>query len=187
MQSIKNSFRFIVVSIVLLFTMTIFISCDIKFKAKADREELPDFVIGDYKHISADNSGRKEFELKASRAKMYNAKNDIFLYNMTMIFYKKNGGVKSFLSADSGYANKASVDVVAEGNVKLLSDNKATLDANKVYWDNTKKIFYTHSNEMVTITRGSMVTRGYNLRTDNELKEVKLESPQTTIKSMKEK
>ncbi|MGA2141697.1 MAG: LPS export ABC transporter periplasmic protein LptC, partial [Brevinematales bacterium] len=87
-----------------------------------------------------------------------------------------DGTTKSFLSANGGYMNKLTSDIYAEGKVKILSDNQSTLEANKVYWDNKKKIFYSNPDELVVLRRGNSVIRGYNLLADAGLKQVTLDN-----------
>ncbi len=151
-------------------------SCGVKFKNTSHkRNELPDAVLGDFKYTSANSMGQREWDIKATDAKMYNTKNEIELYNMAMTFYDAENNIQSFLSANFGFVNKATLQVYAEGNVKILSKQHAILSANKVFWNNDIKQFYTKEDELVTITRGNTVINGYNMKTDAELKEVVIE------------
>jgi LPS export ABC transporter protein LptC len=150
-------------------------SCAVIFKNPTNKNtDFPDLVLGDFKYESANEAGAKEWELRASEAKMYNVKNEIYLYNMAMTFFNSDGTVKSFLAANGGYVNKVTTDVYAEGKVKILSENQSTLEANKVYWDNKKKLFYTDPGDLVTLTRGNTVMRGYRLLADSALKQATL-------------
>jgi LPS export ABC transporter protein LptC len=163
--------------LIYLFLIFLFYSCAVIFKNPTNKNtDFPDLVLGDFKYESADESGTKEWELRASEAKMYNTKNEIYLYNMAMTFFNADGTTKSFLSANGGYMNKQTSDIYAEGKVKILSDNQSTLEANKVYWDNKKKIFYSNPDELVILRRGNSVIRGYNLLADAGLKQVTLDN-----------
>jgi LPS export ABC transporter protein LptC len=167
-------FRLLTLALAIMFLAT---ACGIKFKNGTSRSrEFADFILGDFKYISANNSGQREFEIKASEALMYNTRNEVFLYNMAMSFYNSKNQLKSFVSANSGYINKMTMNVFAEGKVKILGENHAVLEANKVYWDNTRKLFYTDPEELVTIRHGNTVITGYKLLADNTLREVKLET-----------
>jgi LPS export ABC transporter protein LptC len=158
-------------------------SCSIKFKtATTNSRDYPDFVLGDFKYISADAYGDREWELRASEAKMYNASNNAYLNNIAMTFYNSDGSIKSFLSANSGYVDKTSMNVYAEGNVKILSENETTLETEKVYWDNTKRSFYSEPNSLVTVKRGNSILRGYKMTSDEALKEVVIENVQANVK-----
>ncbi len=168
--------------LILIFPLLLF-SCAINFKNPTNKNrDFPDFVLGDFKYVSADLTGKKEWELRASEAKMYNTKNEIYLYNLAMTFFNPNGTVKSFLAANAGYVNKDNANVYAEGKVRILSENQATLEANKVYWDNSKKLFYSDPDELVTLKRGNTIIRGYKLIADAGLKEVTLEKAKGDIK-----
>ena len=163
--------------IIFLLVLLIFSSaCSIKFKANtAKNREFPDIILGDFKYTSSDQNGKREWELRASEAKMFNARNQVFLYNMGMTFFNPDNSVKSYLSANSGFINKDSMDVYAEGKVRIYSENQALLEANKVYWDNQKKLFYSEPQELVSLRRGNSVVTGYKMVADAELKEVSLE------------
>lgn len=158
-------------------------SCGIEFKTAANKKrDFPDFILGDFKYISADTAGNKEWELRAREAKMYNTKNQVYLYNLAVTFFNESNMVKSFVSANSGYVDKQSMNIFAEGKVKILSDNQAVLEANRVYWDNNKKLFYSEPDELVTLKRGNTVIRGYKMIADSGLKEVTIERVKANIK-----
>jgi LPS export ABC transporter protein LptC len=94
----------------------IFTGCTIEFKTGTDKnKDFPDFVLGDFKYISADESGKREWELRAREAKMYNTKNEVYLYNMAVTFFNESNYVKSFVSANSGYVDKISMNIFAQG------------------------------------------------------------------------
>ncbi|MGC8764853.1 MAG: LPS export ABC transporter periplasmic protein LptC [Brevinematia bacterium] len=153
------------------------LSCGVSFKsASLNDRDLPDQVLSEFKYISSDLKGRKEWELLASMAKSYNQKNEIILENLSIKFFHSDGKIKSFLSANKGYINIKTMDVYAEGNVKIYAENKAILEAGKVYWNNTQKKFYSESNQIVILYRGNSYVKGYNLIADTELKEVRMDN-----------
>jgi LPS export ABC transporter protein LptC len=160
-----------------------FLSCTVFFKNPENKnKDFPDLVLGDFKYESADDAGVKEWELRASEAKIYDQKKEIYLYNMAMTFFNADGSMKSFLAANGGYVDQEKLNIYAEGKVKILSDNQSTLEANKVYWNNDKKLFYTDPEELVTLKRGNSVVRGYNLQADSGLKQVTLYNGKGNIK-----
>jgi LPS export ABC transporter protein LptC len=157
--------------------------CTIEFKTGAEKtQDFPDFILGDFKYISADNSGKREWELRAREAKMYNVKNEVYLYNMAITFFNESNYVKSFVSANSGYVDKLTMSIFCQGKVKILSENQATLEADKVYWDNKKKLFYSQPEELVVLKRGNTVIAGYKMVADAGLKEVTIEKVRANIK-----
>jgi LPS export ABC transporter protein LptC len=161
-------------SFLVLLAIIFVASCDIDFQGKQERKELPDVIMGDFQYISSDSAGKREWELKASEAKMYHAQNRIHLHNLTMTFFNERNQAESFLSANLGFVNQATLNVYAEGNVKILSDNKAVLEANKVHWNNKKQLFYSEKDELVKVTRGNTIIYGYNMEADAQLQEVTL-------------
>ncbi len=166
----------------LIFCLFFIFGCSIKFKTNLNRDrDYPDLILNDFKYISAETSGKREWELRASEAKMYNTRNQVYLYNLVMTFFNESNTIKSFLSANSGFVNKDNMNLIAEGKVKILSDNKAILEANRVYWDNKKKIFYSDPDEFVTLIRGNTIISGYNMIADSELKEVTIERGKAKI------
>lgn len=163
--------------LLIILVFNLFSSCTLKFRSwKGKLRDYPDLVLSDFRYISADNAGRREFEIKASDALMYNSKDEVYLYNLTMTFFNENNSIKSFLSANSGYINKKTMNVFAEGKVQILSDNETTLMANKVFWENDRKQFYSEPTEKVTIKKGNSIITGYKMVADEGLKEISLES-----------
>lgn len=170
------------ISLLLMFCIVLS-SCGVSFKSATSKSrDFPDQVLGDFKYIAADVSGRKEWELRASEAKMFNTKSEIYLYNMAMTFFNYDGTVKSFLSANNGYINTENMNVYSEGKVKIFSENRSILEANKVNWDNSKKLFFSVPEEMVILKRENSVVRGYNMIADTELKEVTLDNTKGNIR-----
>jgi LPS export ABC transporter protein LptC len=163
---------------ILIFTIILFVSqtgCNIKLKSgKKTTGAIPDFIMGDFQYTSYDNNGKREWVLKSSEAKMFDASSEIYLFNLTMTFYSPNNTIQSFLSSDEGYVNKKTKNVSASGNVKIFSDNGSVLSSKKVYWENTKKHFYTETNEQVTLEKGKTIIKGYKMRADSGLKEVQI-------------
>lgn len=168
---------------ILISAVLLLCSCGIEFKTAANKNrDYPDFILGDFKYISADTAGNKEWELRAREAKMYNTKNQVYLYNLAITFFNESNMVKSFVSANSGYVDKQTMNIFAEGKVKILSENQAILEANRVNWDNNKKLFYSEPEELVTLKRGNTVIRGYKMIADSGLKEVTIERVKANIK-----
>ncbi len=157
-------------------------SCNIKFLDKRiEQTDVPDTIIGNFLYLSLNSLGKKEWELKASEAKMFNAKNEIYLYNLSLIFYDENNHVQSYLTGDQGFVNKATLNVFVEGHVRILSQNEAVMSANKVFWDNGRKLFYTEPEELVTITRGNTIVTGYEMEADSALKKVTFQKTAATL------
>ncbi len=167
---------------ILFFTIFILVSCGVNFKSGSLKiKDFPDQVLSDFKYISTDRKGTKEWELFANLAKSYNEKNEILLENFSIKFYHPNGIVKSFLSANKGFINTHTMNVYAEGNVKIYAENKALLETTKIYWDNEKKIFYSEPGQIVTLWRNNSYVKGYNLKADTELKEVTLDNVSSEV------
>ncbi len=168
--------------IILIFSIFFIQGCSINFKTSTNTvNNLPDLTLGDFKWVYADKAGIREWELRASEAKIYNSKNQVYLYNLVMTFYNESNVIKSFLSANSGFVNQDTMNLFAEGKVKILSENQAILEANKVNWDNTKKQFYSEPDEFVTLKKGNTIISGYKMVADSELKEVTIERGKAKI------
>lgn len=169
----------------LLMVLTAFLccSCGVQFKNTANQnKDYPDLLLGEFKYISADSSGRREWELRAREAKMYQDKNEIYLVNLSVTFFGPSNNIQSYLSANEGFINKSTMMVFAKGKVVILSEQEASLEANQIYWDNNRKLFYTTPDELVTLRRGNTVTRGYKLTADANLKEAVIEDPKTDMR-----
>jgi LPS export ABC transporter protein LptC len=170
--------------LILLFIVVVSQSgCTIKLKSgKKTTGTIPDFIMGDFQYTSYDNNGKREWVLKSSEAKMFDASSEIYLFNLTMTFYNPNNVIQSFLSSDEGYVNKKSKNVSASGNVKIFAENGAVLSSKKVYWDNTRKLFYTETNEQVTLEKGKTIIKGYKMKADSGLKQVQIQDVIGVIK-----
>lgn len=156
--------------------------CNVKFYENVvNLDNIPDSIIGGFKYLSLNPQGRKEWELKASNAKMFTEKDEVYLFNMTMTMYNEENQIESFVSGDYGFVDKISQDVVIEGHVKILSDNEVMMECNKVYWKNDEKLFYSETNDLVTLTRGRTVVHGYNMTADTGLEEVILENTTANV------
>lgn len=157
-------------------------SCNIKFvNKKLDSGDTPDTIIGNFLYLSLNPLGKKEWELKASEAKMFNAKNEVYLNNLSLIFYDGSNHVQSYVTGDNGFINKASLNVFIEGHVRILSQNEAVMTTERVHWDNARKLFYTEPEIPVTITRGNTVVTGFQMEGDSALKKVTFQKTAATI------
>ncbi len=54
-------------------------------------------------------------------------------------FFDSNGDHNSVLTADSGFVNNQTNDLVAMGNVKVVSDSGIVLQTEKLEWNNKKQ------------------------------------------------
>jgi LPS export ABC transporter protein LptC len=157
--------------------------CSVKFKNPTNKNrDYPDFVLGNFRYVSSDTTGKREWELRAQETKMYNTKNDVYLYNLAMTFYNADNSVKSFLSANSGYVDKITMNIFAEGKVKIYSQNQAILETEKIHWNNDKKLFFTDPGILVTFIKGNSIQKGYNMMGDEGLQEVRIENINANVK-----
>ena len=149
--------------------------CEIKFKSgQKNREGVPDLILGDFMSVIADDSGKRVGEIKASDAKMYDNKDDMYLFNLTVTYYNDKNELSTFMSADRGLYNKKNRNVIAEGNVRLYSTNNLLITCARINWNNSKRLFSTEPKDLVTIHKEKTLITGYQLQGNLTLSELKL-------------
>ncbi len=139
-------------------------------------------IMGDFRYISVDEQGKREFIVKASEAKMYFPKNEVYLFNVTVTMYDKDNRISSFVSANKGFMHQTRHNIYFEGDVKILAERGDILMANKLYYNRKTHRFYSEPGDEVTLTRGDFVVNGQNMIADTSLNEVTMESTEAESK-----
>lgn len=84
-------------------------------------DEGVDVKIQDFK-IEHENSGYKEWEVKAKTAKINNEKQRVDL-DQVHVTYNMKDNQKSYISADKGVMNQETKDIELEGNVRFTAES----------------------------------------------------------------
>jgi LPS export ABC transporter protein LptC len=127
---------------------------------------LPDQVISDFS-ITETASGKKEWNMKARKAYIYDSRDLLEAEDMEVKFFDENGRVRSRLVADTGKINRATNDMEARGRVVVIGSSGVILETETLKWlSKTRKII---SDDSVKVVREGDVLTGVGFRGDPDL------------------
>ncbi|MBI4720558.1 MAG: LPS export ABC transporter periplasmic protein LptC [Chitinivibrionia bacterium] len=131
----------------------------------------PDETFIDFMTQESD-SGRIRWKLTAPNASKYTSKGLVVLEAPTIRFFDEQGLLQTTLTSDRGELYQESQDMLAYGNVVVVSENGDVLEADSLYWiDAEGKIT---SNTFVKLKRGDDILTGYGLDCDYNLSSVNI-------------
>lgn len=133
--------------------------------------------------LTITNDGRKVSVVEAGHYIKYSKKNMSYISEgLTADFYDENGIHTSVLTSRGGLVNEAKQDMVAFGNVMVVSDSGTTLFSDTLKWDNTlQKII---SEIPVMITSGSDTLYGDTFISDPGLENYEITNSRGTGTSL---
>ncbi len=161
-------------------SLVILISCDegkVVPKMKNDIHNLetqPDQISYETEVFFADSSFTKAI-LKAKRARVYQARFETILDGGVYVqFFQRQSSKKvSYLTSDSARIDERTKNMLAGGNVIVISDSTNTkLETSLLEWDNTTQKLY--STEYVKVTSPSETIQGYGFESDQSLSNYKI-------------
>ncbi|MBO8130289.1 MAG: LPS export ABC transporter periplasmic protein LptC [Candidatus Marinimicrobia bacterium] len=94
-------------------------------------------------------------------------------------FFDKYGNHTSYLESDSAEINEKTNDMIAFGNVVVISDTGITLFTNHLKWDN--KIEKIISNDDIILVTESDTLRGKGFESNTDLTEWVIKEPKGSI------
>jgi LPS export ABC transporter protein LptC len=167
---------------VLLFTLLFssMMSCkENKVEPKTLRDTLnletaPDQTSWDNDVLFIDSSFTKA-RLKAKRGRVYEKRMQTVLDGGLYVeFYSKWTKKRmSHLTADTAEINDRTKDMLARGNVIVISDSSNTkVETSLLHWNNQTQMFY--STEFVKVTSPKEVIQGYGFESDQNLVNYKI-------------
>jgi LPS export ABC transporter protein LptC len=121
------------------------------------------------------DSSKIKARLKAKRARVYQQKMEtLFDKGLEVDFFSiQTGKRNSRLTADSARIDDKTKNMVAFGNVIVISDSSNTkLETQLLHWDNKTQKFF--SNEFVSITSPTEYIQGYGFESDANLTNYKI-------------
>ncbi|MFA7325349.1 MAG: LPS export ABC transporter periplasmic protein LptC [Candidatus Kapaibacterium sp.] len=162
--------------LLLLIFSILFLSCsqdkkEVKTLFAIDEvKDSPDQISYDFSVYFMDSSLVKAY-LKADRARIYEKQKETKLDSHVVVdFYSKENGKKvSYLKADSVTIDDATKNMIAMGNVVVVSDsNKTTVRTSILEWNNeTRKLT---SDKYVKIVSPDQEIEGIGFESDETLK-----------------
>ncbi len=166
---------------ILLALISTSISCDIKKENPPEKtidsvsvETLPDQISWDFEAIFVDSSFTKAI-LNARRARIYNDRKETLLDSgLRVEFMSKASGKRvSLLTADSARIDDNTKNMLARGNVYVISDSSnTTLETSLLEWDQKAQKLY--STEYVKIVSPNEVITGIGFESDPNLNNYKI-------------
>jgi LPS export ABC transporter protein LptC len=131
--------------------------------------ELPDEVVTDFVTEESD-SGRVQWRLSAPRASRFKRTKVFKMASPRVEFYDEFGNLQSTLTADSGQYFDTSHDMLAYGDVVVVTVDGDVLETDSLrYLNEEDKIVNDCFNRL---TRGRDLITGYGLECDHSLSSV---------------
>lgn len=159
---------------VFLIIISVFYSCNdekaVPQQVIEEKDILQPDIISTNITVSFVDSSFTKAILKADKAKVFNErKKTYFEGNVKADFFSSKLKQRvSWLTSDSAEVDDNTKDMLAKGNVVVVSDsNNTRLETSILHWDNkTQKLFST---EFVTITSPQEDIRGWGFESDINL------------------
>jgi len=132
----------------------------------------PDEIVVDFLMQESD-SGLVRWQLTAPKASKYNAKKLILMEKPTIRFYDDIGDLQTTLNSDNGEYREDTRDMLAIGNVIVVSVEGDVLETDSLLWvEKEEKIV---SDSFVKLTRGNDIITGIGLECDYNLTSVNIQ------------
>jgi len=139
----------------------------------------PDEIFSDFVTQESD-SGKTKWKLMAPKASKFRSKGLIVLEKPKVEFFDEKGEIETTLTADNGEYYQDSQNMLAYGNVVVVSKSGDVLETDSLFWDDAKGKIKSES--FVKITRGKDVLTGIGLECDYNLSSIDIKKDvQATI------
>lgn len=114
--------------------------------------------------------GKPQWRLETQR--ILAKKDSTIVYDVSLWFYDEDGNQTSFLVSDSGIVIEDTRDLIALGNVKVITQDSSILYTKRLIWINEKQIITTP--DSVLIIRHGRKLKGVGLTSDAKLSRIKI-------------
>jgi LPS export ABC transporter protein LptC len=131
-----------------------------------DRDSIPDEVFEDFTTQESD-SGLVQWKLTAPLAKRFTKRHAVHMDEPRIEFYDEAGQLKTTLTSDQGVYFEDPGDLLAYGNVVVISVDGNQLETDSLLW--VRAVNKIVSNSFVKLKRGKDLITGYGLECDNDL------------------
>ena len=132
---------------------------------------IPDQILYE-SNILLSERGVKKILIQSDYLEKYSNRDSTLMTGIVATFFDTLGQAGSTLVSDSGIVREKTNTLKAWGNVKVVSDNGVTLEADSLFWDQVRDSVTTES--FVRITHGDNVQTGYGLQADKSLTNIKI-------------
>jgi LPS export ABC transporter protein LptC len=127
---------------------------------------LPDQILH-HSDIVVTKRGSKEVVIHSVYLEKYLSRDSTLMVKIDALFYDSLGAVASALTADSGIVRENTQQMEVWSNVKVVSQNGVTLEADSLQWDQKRNQVITES--FVKITYQGNEQTGFGLESDARL------------------
>jgi LPS export ABC transporter protein LptC len=131
-----------------------------------DRDSIPDEVFEDFTTQESD-SGLVQWKLTAPLAKRFIKQHVVHMDEPRIEFYDEAGRLKTTLTSDQGVYYEDPGDLLAYGNVFVVSVDGDQLETDSLLWVSARNKIISDS--FVKLKRGKDLITGYGLECDNDL------------------
>ncbi len=101
--------------------------------------------------LTITNDGRKVSIVQAAHFKKFSNKNTAYISDgLQADFFDENGNHTSVLNSEGGEVNDLIQDMIAYGNVIVISDSGVTLHSDTLKWDNKRQKIISEIPVMIT-------------------------------------
>lgn len=114
--------------------------------------------------------GRKSFELNAR--KIIESEDTTYIYDFSVIFFGSESETLSSLRADSGIYVASSGNIVAMGDVKVISQDGTKIRGDELFYDESKKMIYSRRRVEIKRKGKTIVSEGFE--SDPSLRHIRL-------------
>jgi LPS export ABC transporter protein LptC len=161
------------ITVVLVAALLTVVACsgDSSQESAVDNTDVPDEVVTDFTTAESD-SGRVAWMLTAPEAYKFHERKVFLMDDPRIEFYDEFGNLQTTLTSDKGQYFETSRDMLAYGNVVVVSVEGDVLETDSLRYVNAEDQIVSDSR--VKITRGRNVTTGVGLRCDHKLNSVEI-------------
>ena len=137
-----------------------------KLSASGTSGELPDGEVEDF-NITETDSGRTQWKLFAKHAATYQARDLVTARTLTIDFFDEKGLQSSELKADAGELYQRTRDMIARGNVVLVTTEGWRMSTEEMHFLNSHRKIT--SDKLVRVEKEGTVLEGVGFESDPNL------------------
>jgi LPS export ABC transporter protein LptC len=123
--------------------------------------------------------GVKTMSLKSKEARLFESEQTAEVQNPFLVFYQ-SGRISSEMRAPAGKVQMLTHEVEAWGGVTIVTPDSTTLTTDRLRYDPRKRLVW--SDDKVRLEKPDSITEGEGLRTDPELKRVRIGRQRVRLK-----
>ncbi|MGI6369907.1 MAG: LPS export ABC transporter periplasmic protein LptC [Ignavibacteria bacterium] len=164
----KNKFLYLLLFFLLISCNKSKVNTSSGIVAIEDTADLPD-QISHYLEMSFVDSSFTKAIIEAKRGRVYASKNcSILDSGIKVTFFSETGRKNAVLTATELEVDDITKNMVAKGNVVVISDSTNTkLETEVLEWDNERRKI--HSQVFVTVTSPREIINGWGFESDENL------------------